>query len=128
MPDEVDVARPQQPDRGVPRGGRHQDRDDRLVAELERAGARAPALECPDVLERGALRRCFLGREERAAGSPAPCPPERIDRQQALVSEPADECSRADGRRSAPCSPTASGRPHAMRPAPRRRASRARPR
>jgi hypothetical protein len=49
--------------------GRLEDRHDRPVAEVECSVAETPALECPEVVERRALRRRLLRREERVRGA-----------------------------------------------------------
>ena len=91
---EVDILDPQEPDRRVAGRGRHEDRDDRPIAEIERPVSSAAPLQGLEVCERRALRRGLLAREQRIERGPSARPPERVDPEEALVDEPDRE--RAD--------------------------------
>lgn len=94
---EIDVVASEEPDGAVAGGRRDEDRDDGLIASVERPVPGAAGLERPEIGQGRALRRGLLTRQEWIERRPAAEPPERVGGEVALVERPDDErAQRAD--------------------------------
>jgi len=87
-PLEVEIIKVEKADARIASGRRLEDRDNRPVAQVERSLSGAASFEGPDIVERRALRRRLLGRQERVEGRPPARPAERVHPEEALVDEP----------------------------------------